>query len=382
MTKPLNVLKCVGPKLVPFFKTVAIYFVLYGSSESTSILFCIAKCLPVISLVFFVLLHGMSLNEYYRYSRLILTGLFFSVLGDVFLVWKKSYMNFECGLLMFAVAQVNYARAFGFWPFNPYAGGVFVGLGLLVYSYLSPGLHGMMEILAPMYLGLICIMGWRAVARVQFFDDLWTWTKLCGCAGAICFMISDLLIAVDKFVVDVPFSHQLIMVSYYAAQLLISLSVVDSQVEDIIRLQTKHDNPDVIDNAKRHVKSLSHHLNKENVKYQLEHLSTTVDNVKENLSHRVDYVKENLSHRVDSVKENLSHRVDSVKENLSHGVDCVKENLSHRVDYVKENLSQGVDTVKDRIGHLSDQITVSNVKGQLGQLGGHISNHFAGQKRD
>ena len=87
-----------------------------------------------------------------------------------------------------------------------------------------------MQYLAPMYLTLICIMGWRAVARVQFFDDLWTWTKMCGCAGALFFMVSDLLIAVDTFKFKVPFSHQLIMVTYYAAQLLISLSVVDSQV--------------------------------------------------------------------------------------------------------------------------------------------------------
>ena len=40
---------------------------------------------------------------------------------------------------MFALAQVNYARAFGFRPFNPYAGAVFTALGLVIYSYLSPG---------------------------------------------------------------------------------------------------------------------------------------------------------------------------------------------------------------------------------------------------
>ncbi|KAL8623984.1 hypothetical protein ACOMHN_040610 [Nucella lapillus] len=382
MTKPLNVLKTVGPKLVPFFKTVAIYFVLYGSSESTSLLFLIAKCLPIVSLIFFVLLHGMSLNEYYRYSRLILIGLIFSVVGDTFLVWKTSYMNFECGVLMFAVAQVNYARAFGFRPFNVYAGAVFIALGLVFYSFLSPGLKGMMEYLVPLYLVLICIMGWRAVARVQFFDELWTWTKLCGCAGAIFFMTSDILIAIDTFIIKVPFSHQLIMITYYAAQLGISLSVVDSQVEEVIRIQTQGQNPDVIDNVKGHLENLSSHLNKENVRNQLENLSHRVDHVKENLSHRVDHVKENLSNQVDLVKENLSQRVDYVKENLSHRVDCVKENLSQRVDSVKENLSQGVDSVKGRIGHLSNQITVDNVRGQLGNISGQITHHFAGQKRD
>ena len=67
------------------------------------------------------------------------SGLIFSVFGDAFLVWKSSFFNFECGLLMFAVAQVNYARAFGLWPFNPYAGAVFGGLGLGIYAWLSTG---------------------------------------------------------------------------------------------------------------------------------------------------------------------------------------------------------------------------------------------------
>lgn len=250
-------LKCVGPKLVPFFKTVSIYFVLYGDSESTSILFCLTKCLPIVSLIIFVLLHGMSLNEYYRYSRLVLIGLVFSCLGDALLVWKQSY--FELGTLMFAVAQILYAKAFGFRPFNPYAGMVFVVMGLLTYSYLKPGLSGHMEVLAPLYLALICTMGWRAVARVQFFDDLWTWTKLCGCAGALCFMISDLTIAVDTFVCKVPFSHQIIMVTYYAAQFGVSLSVVDSQVEEVIRIQTQGPSSDL----KGQLEYFSSHLNLE-----------------------------------------------------------------------------------------------------------------------
>ena len=50
----------VGPKLVPFFKTVAIYFVLFIPADQPSILSAIIKALPIISLVFFVLLNGMS----------------------------------------------------------------------------------------------------------------------------------------------------------------------------------------------------------------------------------------------------------------------------------------------------------------------------------
>ena len=52
-----------------------------------------------------------------------------------------------------------------------------------------------------------------------------------GVLGAILFAISDSLIAIRKFARPVPYQHQLIMSTYYAAQMLIALSVVDSQAE-------------------------------------------------------------------------------------------------------------------------------------------------------
>jgi hypothetical protein len=56
-------LKSVGPKLVPFFKTVAIYFVLFIPVERPSLFSMLIKCLPIVSLIVFVLLHGMSLGN-------------------------------------------------------------------------------------------------------------------------------------------------------------------------------------------------------------------------------------------------------------------------------------------------------------------------------
>lgn len=56
-------LKSVGPKLVPFFKTVAIYFVVFLPHDVPSFLAMLLKCLPIISLMIFVLLHGMNLTD-------------------------------------------------------------------------------------------------------------------------------------------------------------------------------------------------------------------------------------------------------------------------------------------------------------------------------
>ena len=206
---------------------------LFGEeSKLESVFYCAIKCLPIISLIIFVLLHGMSFSEYYSYSRKILLGLIFSCLGDAFLVWKNGY--FEHGIVMFAIAQVFYAAAFGFRPLNPYAGAVCASLAAVTFGYVLPGLHGIFVYLGALYMVLIFTMVWRAIARVQFFDDLWTWTKLCSCFGACFFLISDFIIALDIFRFQVPYSHPLIMFTYYAAQLGISLSVVDSQVDALL----------------------------------------------------------------------------------------------------------------------------------------------------
>ena len=228
-------LKSVGPKLVPFFKTVTIFFVLFGEdSYLESVFYCIIKCLPIVSLIFFVLLHGMNFSEAYSYSRKILAGLIFSGLGDAFLVWKRAGY-FQHGLVMFALAQLMYASAFGMRPFKLYVAAPCFLIGGAIYAYLFPGLQGAMVWLGGMYMILIMFMAWRAIARVQIFNDLWTWTKLCSCLGAVAFIISDLVIAVDKFRFKVPYSHPMIMTTYYAAQLGIALSVVDSQVDELLK---------------------------------------------------------------------------------------------------------------------------------------------------
>lgn len=130
--------------------------------------------------------------------------------------------------------QMLYSWAFGLRPFSPRQGVFWAAMAALVYSYLYPGLHGIMIYLVMLYIGLLATTVWRAVARVQFFGDLWTWTKLCAFAGSLLFIVSDFVIAVDKFRYPVPYAHPIIMVTYYAAQLGITLSVVDSQVDALL----------------------------------------------------------------------------------------------------------------------------------------------------
>ncbi|XP_060531812.1 lysoplasmalogenase TMEM86A [Cylas formicarius] len=208
--------------LLPFFGTVVLYFGVLIPYDQPSALAVILKCLPIISLVLFVSRHGEANGEGFKHSRRIATGLLCCCVGDALLLWN----HFELGMLAFSVGHLNYIAAFGYKPLKlPIGVGTFA-IGLYVTNYVYSGLHGILVIAVPIYIELICVVVWRATARVGFQNSSYTWSSLCCCAGSILFAISDLLIAIDKFCHPLANTQILVMSTYYAAQLGISLLVV------------------------------------------------------------------------------------------------------------------------------------------------------------
>lgn len=138
------------------------------------------------------------------------------------------------GLLMFAVTHVLYASAFGMRPLALRTGLVMAVLSGLCYALLYPCLSGAFTYLVGIYVALIGFMGWRAVAGLRLVGAAWRWTELAAGSGALLFIISDLTIALSKFCFPVPYARALIMSTYYAAQMFIALSAVESRepVED------------------------------------------------------------------------------------------------------------------------------------------------------
>lgn len=65
------------------------------------------------------------------------------------------------------------------------------------------------------YIGIILTMGWVAIR---------TRLKL-AISGALLFIFSDSVLAIDRFVYAIPYRDALIMVTYYAAQLCIAASI-------------------------------------------------------------------------------------------------------------------------------------------------------------
>lgn len=237
---PFDVLSHVGPRLVPFFKTVIIYFVAWLPLDYPTVFSALIKCLPIMCLTFFVWLQGVSLRKEHDYQRRILVGLVFSCLGDALLIWHETH--FITAMAAFAVAHVSYIRAFGFSrPYKWVKGIPFVGLLLFVMYLFYPGLQGILLPGVYIYIWIICSMGWRAVAQIDL-ENTWSWTSLFGCIGAVLFMLSDLIIGINKFVTPVPLSRVLIMSTYYAAQVFIALSAVNT-TNIVIKLRMSNKAP-------------------------------------------------------------------------------------------------------------------------------------------
>lgn len=156
------------------------------------------------------------------YKTLVLAGLAFSILGDYALALTEKW--FQAGLAAFLVAQVFYILAFKPLPGHPAPVSVFLPyilFGLLMFFILRPGL-GPFKLPVFVYIAAITIMSGFAACR---FVDRGGTKPLLAFAGAILFLISDSVLAYDRFARKIGPAQIIILGTYFPAQLLIALSV-------------------------------------------------------------------------------------------------------------------------------------------------------------
>lgn len=158
------------------------------------------------------------------YTAWIVLGLVLSLGGDLALMFEAR-KAFLIGLVLFLLAHVVYAVAFtlpnGFFAQDLITGAALLALAVAIYLYLKPGL-GSMQVPVMVYILIICLMVNRAVST--FFGDAFGPTQewLIG-AGAVLFMISDVILAVNRFRQPMK-HHRISLLFYYGGQLLIALS--------------------------------------------------------------------------------------------------------------------------------------------------------------
>ena len=160
------------------------------------------------------------------YQSLIIGGLVFSLAGDVFLMLPQD--RFIPGLFSFLVAHLMYIAAFtglsglhnsNGWLFVP-----FLLLTVVMLALLWKGL-GKLRIYVIAYMLIISTMGWQAT---EFWFRTGSTAALLAMVGAIFFLLSDSLLAIERFRTKFAASSLLVLSTYYIGQLLIAWSVIGS----------------------------------------------------------------------------------------------------------------------------------------------------------
>ena len=166
---------------------------------------------------------GASAGEHgARYQAAIVVGLVCSLAGDIFLMLPRD--RFMAGLGSFLVAHLAYLAAFSSGvPLGaaPALAAPLVVLAVLLLRLLWPKL-GSLRLPVVLYTAAILLMVWQAVA--------WRWTAHTlgsglAAGGALLFMTSDAVLALNRFRRPIRGAQVLIMVTYVAAQALIACSV-------------------------------------------------------------------------------------------------------------------------------------------------------------
>lgn len=193
---------------------------LWGEYQGPDFLIYIFKPLTMIFIIIIALLAKDFPSR--KYKLAITAGLVFSLTGDIFLMLPVDL--FIAGLVSFLIAQLIYTYAFRSgrpFRFRFIAILPFVIYGILIFVILFPWLNGM-AIPVVAYLLVIMVMAWQAWDQ---WDDKRTRWGLLAFIGAVLFVISDTILAVNKFVEPFWAARLLTLITYYSAQWLISNSV-------------------------------------------------------------------------------------------------------------------------------------------------------------
>ena len=181
-------------------------------------LFYIAKPLTMLFIIALPLLEVRE--EYSTYAFLIMTGLIFSLLGDLFLLNPDRYFN--NGLYSFLLAHILYIFAFN-QNVDSYCGAI--ALPILIYMvivlrYLSPRLGGM-KYPVIIYMVVISTMVYSAWNNSMNFSSGINILLI----GAILFAISDTVLAFNKFYKKFKLAEPIILSTYFIAQLFFAMSI-------------------------------------------------------------------------------------------------------------------------------------------------------------
>ncbi|MCM4168316.1 lysoplasmalogenase [Arenibacter sp. H213] len=196
----------------------------------------LTKPLIVISLMIYFGIKGKHLpKSIYEYTVL---AMFFSLVGDTLLLFdNRSPSFFMFGLMSFLLAHIGYTIVFikqRNTKYSKVSWIVSIGLvtyGIALFSLIIKDLRGLM---IPVSIYIIAILT-MAITSQNRMGNVSRQSYILVLLGAFFFIISDSILAIDKFHVSVPKAHFLIMGTYAISQYLIVnglLASIDQNIKE------------------------------------------------------------------------------------------------------------------------------------------------------
>ncbi|MBC5764892.1 sterol desaturase family protein [Ramlibacter sp. GTP1] len=163
---------------------------------------------------------------------LLLAAFAFSLVGDVFLMLPGQFIP---GLVSFLVAHLFFIALFKRGTaWFPSRGALLATLAAaaVMYAILFPNLAPVLKIAVACYAVVIATMAAQAIGRAKVQRD---GASAFVAAGAVLFMLSDSLLAINRFATPLPLAQLWVLATYYNAQLLFAHNATEVVMPDSIR---------------------------------------------------------------------------------------------------------------------------------------------------
>ncbi|MGV3493152.1 MAG: lysoplasmalogenase family protein [Ramlibacter sp.] len=176
------------------------------------------KPLAMVFAIAVVLQRAGWLRQAGRFEWKLLAALVLCLAGDVLLMLPGLFIP---GLVSFLAAHLCYLALFKQgvrWFPSQRALLVPLAAAVALYAFLFPHLGPVLKVAVAAYAVVIATMAGQAIGRALVLRDA---ASAGVAAGALFFMVSDALLAINRFAQPIPLSQLWVLSTYYAAQVLI-----------------------------------------------------------------------------------------------------------------------------------------------------------------
>lgn len=189
---------------------------IYAKLRDKDLLQLIFKPLTMLAIILLAFLNSSAPLTFYQ--KAILIGLIFSTIGDIFLIKQDRF--FVQGLVSFLLGHICYIIAF--WTSPNLISGLFYAVYVVFFLSILWKHLGKLQFPVVFYSLVLAVMSWMAVSLYLESQNNKT---LFAFLGSIVFIVSDSLLAFNKFKTPFGLAHLWILATYFLAQWLIALSV-------------------------------------------------------------------------------------------------------------------------------------------------------------